>query len=152
MCSACELGSSNGNCDPAFLSQDGSGAPFGCDSLPLPAQVTACKALLTCINTNPCSTNSTGTAAGDNPVEGCYCGPAPETTGNCLAGTGITGVCLTQYHNAAVADGAVVAGSAEGTFSSYIAAAAFDPTSAVGMADNIKTCAIDAPCSVCNGL
>ena len=159
-CGSCELASSDGNCDPGFLSQDGSGVPFGCDSLPTSGQVTACKALLTCINTNNCSTNGNGTAAGDNAVEGCYCGPSPETSSACNGGTGIVGLCKTQFHNAAVADGAagdpraagLTTASAEGAFASFISVASFDPTTAVGMADNIKDCAVHSACTVCNSL
>jgi hypothetical protein len=152
-CGACELASSDGNCDPGFLSQDGSGVPFGCDSLPTVGQVSACKALLTCINTNNCSTNSTGTAAGDNASEGCYCGPAPETSSACIGGAGVVGKCIALYHAAAMADSAALtATSTEGAFASFIATAAFDPTTAVGMADNIKDCAFHALCTVCNGL
>jgi len=161
LCGACELGSSNGNCDPGFLSQDGSGTPFGCDSLPT-AQVQACKDLFHCIVTGNgsgtnCSTNGTGTAPGDNPSEGCYCGPAPETASNCITGAGITGVCAAAFHAAAIADtsSGLTAASTEGAFAGYIAAKSFDPSTAVGMADNIATCAIDAPCAgptQCGGL
>ncbi len=155
-CATCENGSSNQNCAMYYTSVDGSGSPFGCDSLPA-AQVAACKALAHCIVTNNCSTNSTGTAAGDNAVEGCYCGPSPETSGACLGGTGITGLCAAQYHAAAAADpnSGLTAASTEANYALYIATAAFDPTTAVGMADNVMQCAIDAPClgaSQCGGL
>ena len=150
-CQACELSSSNGDCDPGFLSQDGSGHPFGCSSLPLVAQVAACQELLTCIASHGCSSNSLGTAPGDNPAEGCYCGPAPETTSSCLTGSGVVGACVAQYHAAAIADNVpgLTASSSEGTFAGYIGVAAYDPTSALGMADNVVACAVDAPCSVC---
>ena len=158
-CGVCELASSDGNCDPAFLSQDGSGVPFGCDSLPTAGQITACKNLLTCINANNCATNGTGTTAGDNAAEGCYCGPAPETAANCNGGTGVVGKCISQFHAAALADGAVdpraaslTATSTEGAFASFIGVASFDPTTAVGMADNIKDCAIHSACTACNSL
>lgn len=154
-CQECELNSYSDQCDPSFLTaqQDSSGDPiagtFGCSTLASPAAQAACSALLACIITKNCSTNSTGSAPGDNPVEGCYCGPAPETSLNCVGGTGVTGPCITQYHNAAIADGKVAAGASEGKFAAYIATAAFVETSAVGLADNIVDCAIDAPCSEC---
>jgi hypothetical protein len=156
LCGACELGSSNPNCDPGFLSQDGSGTPFACDSLPT-AMIQPCKDLYHCIASNNCSTNSTGTGAGDNPVEGCYCGPSPETSANCLSGVGITGACQALYHAAALADPAsgLTTASAEGLFASYIGNKSFDPSTAVGMANNVATCAVDAPCSgatQCGGL
>jgi hypothetical protein len=152
-CGACELGSSNVNCAAYYISVDGSGSPFGCDGLAGgAAEIQACKDLSHCILAQNCSTNSTGSAAGDNAVEGCYCGPAPETSASCLSGTGIAGLCAAAYHTAAIADPAsgLTASSTEAAFAMYIATAAFDPTTAVGMADNLMQCAIDAPCKAAN--
>jgi hypothetical protein len=155
-CQECELGSDSNQCLPSYLTAqlDSSGDPiagtFGCSTLASPAAQAACNALVACIVTKNCSTNGTGTAPGDNPVEGCYCGPAPETSTNCLTGTGVTGPCITEYHNAAIAEGKVAAGQPEGVFAAYISQAAFSPTvSAISLADSIVDCAIDSPCAEC---
>jgi hypothetical protein len=155
-CQECELNSSSDQCLPSYLTAqlDASGNPvegtFGCSTLASPAAQAACNALVACIIIKNCSTNGTGTAPGDNPVEGCYCGPAPETSANCLGGTGVTGPCITEYHNAAIAEGKVAAGQPEGAFAAYIGQAAFSPTvSAISLADSIVDCAIDSPCAEC---
>ena len=158
-CRRCELASRNSNCAPAFLTakRDASGNPvddtFGCGTLASPVAQAACSALLSCINKNRCSINPvTKTAPGDNPVLGCYCGMKTTST-DCLSGTGVNGPCLAQYHAAATAiAGGPAAGAGESAFAALISPRAFDATTALGLADNIATCAADAPCPACNGL
>jgi hypothetical protein len=158
-CRACELNSKNRNCSPAYLTaqRDKSGEPapdtFGCGTLATAAAREACSALLACINKNRCAINPvTKASPGDNAVQGCYCG-AKTSAQECLAGTGISGPCAAQYHAAVTASaGGPPAEAKESLFSSFIGPRAFDATTPFGLADNIVTCAFDAPCPACDGL
>lgn len=158
-CRRCELASRNANCAAGFLTakRDASGNPvddtFGCGTLVSLVAQAACNALLSCINKNRCSINPvTKAAPGDNPVLGCYCGMKTAST-DCLTGRGINGPCLSQYHAAATATaGGPAAAAGVPAFAAFISPRAFDATTAFGLADNIATCAADAPCPACNGL
>jgi hypothetical protein len=158
-CQACELKSRNRNCNPSYLTarRDKSGEPvpgsFGCGTLASPAAQAACSALVTCINRNRCPIDPrTKASPGDNAVQGCYCGAKTDTK-ECMGGTGVAGPCVAEYHAAASAtDGGPKREAKEADFATFIAPRAFDATSAFGLADNIVTCAVDAPCPACGAL
>lgn len=149
-CRACELSSERGRCDPELLTATfgasaGSDAQsWGCATLPS-AAAGACAALLHCLNTTDC-------AGGGAPVMGCYCG-AGTTAVACLAGQGISGACAAQYQAAAVATpGGPSPGATIGELSQFIATWASNPKGPIGLADNIKHCAIEASCGGCGAL
>src|SRR4029079_11815941 len=101
--------------------------------------------LLHCLNVNDCEKR------GLNPVMGCYCG-APAA-GPCLGGQGSNGVCIPQYQAAAAASpGGPSASASAAELSKFIAIAAADPTTPIGLADNIRKCAVDTPCDLCSAL
>jgi hypothetical protein len=153
-CQSCELSSSQGVCasenitatsntDPQTGDQTGVG--WGCGTLADPKARAACLALLHCLNVNGCG------HPGENPVAGCYCGAAPAEA--CIGGQGITGACITEYQAAAVASaGGPVSGAGGGQLSQFIATASGDPTTPVGLANNIKHCAMETNCDACQTL
>ena len=59
---------------------------------------------------------------------------------------------FTRTTAAAVADRVNAAGDSDARFGLAIAQAAFDPTLAVGLADTLTQCALEAPCPICTGL
>jgi hypothetical protein len=153
-CQSCELSSSQGICasenitatsntDPQTGDQTGVG--WGCGTLADPKARSACLALLHCLNVNGCG------HPGENPVTGCYCGAAPAE--NCMGGQGITGACITEYQAAASASpGGPASGAGGGQLSQFIATASGDPTTPVGLANNIKHCATETSCDACQTL
>jgi len=152
-CKTCALGSHHRSCAPEFITaaRDEADKPvegtFGCGTLSGAAAQT-CEALLACIKKHHCSTNGAGTAPGNNPAAGCYCGKVDPTT--CLSGAGVNGPCLAEYHAAAVASvGGPSASADDAKFAGFIAPNAFEAKTAFGLADNIVACAIDARCAMC---
>ena len=153
-CQSCELSSSQGICasenitatsntDPRTGDQTGVG--WGCGTLADPKARSACLALLHCLNVNGCG------HPGENPVTGCYCGAAPAE--DCLGGQGITGACVAEYQAAAVASpGGPAPGAGGGPLSQFVATASGDPTTPVGLANNIKHCATETSCDACQTL
>jgi hypothetical protein len=153
-CQSCELSSPQGICespnitatsslDPKTGEQTGIG--WGCGTLPDATAQAACGALLHCLNATDCGHQ------GENPVTGCYCGAAaPEA---CIGGVGITGRCIAEYQAAAaVSQGGPPTGAAVGQISQFIATAAGDPTTPIGLANNIKHCAAETHCDACGAL
>lgn len=153
-CQACQLASAVPLCDPPNLTATSSQDPrtgeqtgigWGCGTLQSPGARAACTALLHCLNVQDCE------KGGRNPVMGCYCGSASATS--CFAGQGIDGPCVAEYNAAAAASvGGPAAGATVSQLSRFIATAAADPTTAIGLADNVRKCAIDTPCEVCEAL
>lgn len=153
-CQSCELSSSQGVCasenitatsntDPKTGDQTGVG--WGCATLGDSKAQSACLALLHCLNVKDCG------HPGESPITGCYCGAAPAEA--CMGGQGITGACIAEYQAAAIASpGGPALGAASGQLSRFIATAAGDPTTPVGLADNIKHCAAETNCEVCQAL
>ena len=153
-CQSCELSSSQGICasenitatsntDPKTGDQTGVG--WGCGTLAEPKARSACLALLHCLNVNACA------HPGENPVTGCYCGAAPAES--CMGGQGITGACIAEYQAAAIASpGGPAPGAGSGQLSQFIATATGDPTTAVGLANNIEHCARETNCGACQAL
>jgi hypothetical protein len=88
---------------------------------------TECNALRTCILTKHCS-------SGDDPTP-CYCGALDATT--CVAqGAPTTAPCYAEYQ-------AALAGGPAGTVFDLFT----DPTSPIGVANNLLTCDVDATCA-----
>jgi len=152
-CQRCQLANSTGSCDPPFLTAisntnaatgEQTGIGWGCATLPTDAAQNTCVALLHCLNTHDC-------AHGANPVIGCYCGTAAPAA--CIGGSGIDGVCIDEYQAAATASpGGPSDTAAAAQLSRFIATVASDPSTGVGLADNIKQCAISARCGACEQL
>jgi hypothetical protein len=153
-CQSCELSSSQGVCasenitatsntDPQTGDQTGVG--WGCGTFAEPKARSACLALLHCLNINECG------HPGENPVTGCYCGTAPAE--DCMGGQGITGACVAEYQAAAIASpGGPASGAGSGQLSQFIATASGDPTTPVGLANNIRHCATETNCDACQTL
>lgn len=153
-CQSCELSSSQGICasenitatsntDPKTGDQTGVG--WGCGTLAEPKARSACLALLHCLNVNACA------HPGENAVTGCYCGAAPAES--CMGGQGITGACIAEYQAAAIASpGGPAPGAGSAQLSQFIATATGDPTTAVGLANNVEHCARETNCGACQAL
>ena len=153
-CQSCQLASQQPICNSPNITAtsatdpndgDQTGIGWGCSTLPDAKAQAACLALLRCLNANGCG------RPGENPVSGCYCGGAsPES---CIGGVGITGACVAEYHAAAAASaGAPATGANAAALAQFIATAASDPTTAVGLADNVKHCAMETHCDACDML
>ena len=153
-CQSCELSSSQGICASENLTAtsntdaktgDQTGVGWGCGTLTEPKARSACLALLHCLNVNACA------HPGESPVTGCYCGAAPAES--CMGGQGITGACIAEYQAAAiVSPGGPAPGAGTGQLSQFIATALGDPTTPVGLADNIEHCARETSCGACQAL
>ena len=88
---------------------------------------TTCNALVACIRSKHCS-------AGNDPTP-CYCGALTPTA--CFNnGAPANAPCLAEYNAAQAAD---PAGTVFGLFT--------DPTSPVGVANNLVTCDVDSACA-----
>jgi hypothetical protein len=157
-CQSCELASTAPNCARELLTatttpDPATGDPvaegWGPDTLPNAVQRDAAVVLLRCLNVHDCATNSTNTAAGSNPVLGCFGGRGTDPVA--IIGGTFNGPCADVYKAAAVAQGLNTPGDTDAQFGLAIAQAAFDPTGPVGLADTIKQCALDAPCPICDG-
>ena len=152
-CQACQQANATGKCDPPFLTATSDTNPstgeqkaigWGCATLPTPAAQNACVALVRCLNAHDCT-------HANNPVMVCYCGTANPAA--CIGGSGVDGACVAEYRAAAAASPGGPALTASGPqASAFIATASSDPTTAVGLADNIKQCAASAGCSACDQL
>jgi hypothetical protein len=119
------------DCGPLITQVPGGAACFGCDgfSTGTNAQV-HCAALLTCIRSQNCM-------AGDDPTP-CLCGAL--SPGNCVSmGAPSTAACAAQY--AAAAADFPAAGTVFSQFS--------QPSTSVGIADNVAACRVDSQCTVC---
>jgi|GEM_PF-5327223 len=158
-CQTCELASQSNNCSPLLLTAtftldaqtgDQIAVGWGIDTLPSQSQRDAALDLFRCISDHACATNSTNTGVGGNPALGCLGGVGTDPTA-IVAGT-FKGPCIVQYKAAAVADRLNAAGDSDAHFGLAIAQAAFDPTLAVGLADTLAQCALEAPCPLCSGL
>lgn len=153
-CQSCQLSSAQPLCDPPNLTatsnmhpQTGeqTGIGWGCGTLATEPARKACLALFQCLSATDCE------QGGQNPVMGCYCGTASAVP--CLAGDGVNGPCLSLYHAAAAASPEGPPEGATGPqLSRFIAIAASDPTTPIGLADNLRKCAIDSHCQVCDEL
>lgn len=153
-CRACEMSSAQGICDSPNITATSSTDPqtgeqtgigWGCGTLPDAKAQAACLALLRCLNAKSCG------RPGENPVLGCYCGDAPAEA--CMGGQGISGACIAEYQAAATSSpGGPAAGAAVGQLSRFVATAAGDPTTPVGLANNIKHCAMETHCEACEAL
>jgi hypothetical protein len=153
-CQSCELSSGQGICDSPNVTATSStdprtgeqtGVGWGCGTLADAKARSACLALLHCLNVNGCG------HPGENPVTGCYCGAAPAE--DCMAGQGIDGACIAEYQAAAVASpGGPATGAGSGQISQFIATESGDPTTPVGLANNIKHCATETHCDACQTL
>ncbi len=144
-CQTCELSAEKGKCDREFLTaqlQDDK-PTWGCGTLMTPREQATCVALLRCLNQVEC-------ADGENPFKGCYCGSA--SLAQCLVGEGVAGPCVPQYEAAATAAGGPPAGSSTAQFARFLSEAGTNPRTPVGLADNIKECAIQAHCASCDSL
>jgi len=153
-CQSCELSSAQGICDSPNITATSSvnpqsgeqtGIGWGCGTLRDPKAQAACQALLHCLNVNDCS------HPGQNPVTGCYCGGAAAD--QCIGGQGINGACVPEYQSAAlVSAGGPPVGAPGGQLSQFIATASSDPTTPIGLANNIKHCATETHCDACGTL
>jgi hypothetical protein len=153
-CQSCELSSVQGICDSPNITATSStdprtgeqtGVGWGCATLADPKARSACFALLHCLNVNGCG------HPGENPVTGCYCGAASAE--DCIGGQGINGACIAEYQAAAVASaGGPTAAAGSGQISQFIATESGDPTTPVGLANNIKHCAMETHCDACQTL
>jgi hypothetical protein len=143
-CQACELAAEQGKCDPGFLSGRSDDPPsWGCGTLATPVERTACAALLHCLNVADC-------AQGGNPFLGCFCGSAGIQ--GCVAGSGVSGDCVSQYEAAAASAGGPPLGSPVAVLARYLITMGTNPRNPVGLADNIKECANQAHCDSCDDL
>ncbi|MES1209380.1 MAG: hypothetical protein ABUS79_25870 [Pseudomonadota bacterium] len=150
-CQSCQLASTVGSCDRPLLTAtsntnaatgEQTGIGWGCGTLPSESAQRACTELIRCLGAHGC-------ARGNNPVIGCFCGTAAAAA--CIGGNGVDGVCIPEYRAAATASaGGPPATASVAQFARFIATAASDPTTAVGLADNIKQCAIAAGCGACD--
>jgi hypothetical protein len=158
-CQACELGADPSvvpSCDPAFLSalKDQTGAPvgWGIDTLGTDAERATGAALLHCLDVNDCAANAANTGAGDNAALGCFCGAGIASVA-CIGSGTVHGACLVEYEAAATATpGGPAACASLAAFSSFVATATSGSTGPIALVGNIKRCAIDARCTVCDGL
>jgi hypothetical protein len=123
-CPACEMTSSA--CDPTALTPPGGTGSFGCDGF-TGAVRSSCMALLDCIRSNHCAS-----ASDPSP---CFCGAGVDPTACATGAATPNGVCLPQYY-AALADGP--AGTVFTLF--------YDPSSPIGIADNLFSCDVNASC------
>ncbi len=143
-CQACEFAKEQGKCDPDFLSARSESPPsWGCDTLLTPRERVACAALLHCLNVADCAREG-------SPFLRCFCGASPLQA--CLAGQGVTGDCMAQYADAAETSGGPAKGAPVADLARYLAQMGTNPRNPVGLADNIKECAVLAHCEVCNDL
>jgi hypothetical protein len=149
-CQACQLASDEGRCDPELLAATWNTDPnhdhprWGCDTLAPGPQKAACAALLHCLTTTRC-------AQGDSPVAKCYCGAASAVP--CFAGDGIDGPCISYYRAAAVAStGGPGPTASDAELSRFVTTYASNPTTPIGLADNLNECALAAHCNVCDAL
>ena len=158
-CEACQLAADPSvvpSCDPAFLSanKDQTGAPvgWGIDTLPTGAERAAGAVLLHCLDVNDCATNAANTGPGDNAALGCFCGAGVAAV-DCIGGLGVHGPCLREYEAAATASpGGPAACASLAAFSAFVSTATSGDAGPIALAGNIKRCAIDARCTVCDDL
>jgi hypothetical protein len=153
-CQNCELSSGQGICSSANITAtsntdpqtgDQTGIGWGCGTLVDSKAKSACLALLHCLNVNDCG------RPGENPVAGCYCGVAVPQ--ECIGGQGINGACVAEYQAAALASPAgPSSGAGSGRISEFVATASSDPTTPIGLANNIKHCAMETHCDACQTL
>jgi hypothetical protein len=157
-CEACERASRNDYCPATLLTATYTTDPetgdqvavgWGLTTLPTQPERDAGAALLHCLNVNACSTDSKNVCAGNNPVLGCFCGAGVDPV-DCIGGAGVHGVCLAEFAAAAaVTPGGPAAGSTLSVLAGFVTTKGFEPTNAVGLAVNIKRCAIATPCPLC---
>ena len=150
-CQSCELSSPQGVCASENISAtsntdpqtgDQTGVGWGCNTFADPKARAACLALLHCLNAKGCG------RPGESPINGCYCGAAPAE--ECIGGQGIDGGCIAEYQAAALASpGGPRSGAGSGQISQFITTSSGDPTTPVGLADNIKHCAMETHCDAC---
>jgi hypothetical protein len=158
-CQACELGADPSvvpSCDPAFLSamKDQTGTPvgWGVETLATAAERATGAALLRCLDVNDCAANAANTGAGDNAALGCFCG-AGVAPFACIGSGTVHGACVVEYEAAATATpGGPAACASLATFSSFVVTATSGSTGPIALVGNIKRCAVDARCTVCDGL
>jgi hypothetical protein len=150
-CQACQLASPKMACEPVRLtatlnvdSETGNETAigWGIETLPSQQQRDAANALYRCVMANGC-------ARGTNAVMGCYCGSAAAVP--CHAGERIDGKCIPEYQAVAVSM-QTASGTSASELSHLIAVSASDPTTPVGLVDNLVQCALDAPCDACRGM
>jgi hypothetical protein len=147
-CQTCERASEQGRCDPELLTATWNTDPngrdqpsWGCDTLATAPQKSACAALLHCLASTHC-------AQGDSPVAGCFCGSVSAVP--CFSGAGIDGPCLPSYRAAAVASvGGPGVTATDAELSRFVATVASNPTTPVGLADNVNECSLAAHCDAC---
>ena len=150
-CQTCELASDQGRCDPELLTATWNTDPngreqpsWGCDTLATAPQKSACAALSHCLASTRC-------AQGDSPVAGCFCGSVSAVP--CFSGAGIDGPCLPSYRAAAVASvGGPGVTATDAELSRFVATVASNPTTPVGLADNLNECSLAAHCDACGAL
>ncbi len=143
-CQACEFAREQGKCDPDFLSARSDSPPsWGCGTLATPRERASCAALLHCMNVADCAREG-------SPFLRCFCGASPLQA--CVAGQGVTGDCIAQYADAAESAGGPAKGAPMAELARYLALVGTNPRNPVGLADNIKECAVLAHCEACNGL
>ena len=150
-CQTCELASDQGRCDPELLTATWNTDPhgrdhpsWGCDTLATAPQKAACVALLRCLASTHC-------AQGDSPVAGCFCGSVSAVP--CFSGAGIDGPCLPFYRTAAsTSTGGPAVTATDAELSRFVATVASNPTTPVGLADNLNECALAAHCDACGAL
>jgi hypothetical protein len=124
-CTVCEMTSPA--CDPTLVTPPGATSGFGCDGFTGALQ-NSCAVLLDCVRTNHC-------ASGDDPTP-CYCGVGVDPVACATGAATPSGVCLNQYN-------AALAGGPSGTIATLFT----DPSSPIGVADNLVSCDVDTPCA-----
>jgi cysteine-rich repeat protein len=119
------------DCGPLITSVPGGRPCFGCDGFPAGSNAQVhCAALLTCIRGQGCM-------AGDDPTP-CLCGAL--SAGQCVSmGAPSTAACAAQY--AAAAADFPATGTVFQQFS--------QPSTSVGIANNVAACRVDSACTVC---
>jgi len=125
-CDMCEQ-ADTASCPTSLEMVPGSSCAWGCNGFPSgSAPRTHCQALLSCLTTMGCMFQSDPTP--------CLCGALAPAI--CAAmGAPLTAACATQY--------AAAAADAPGTVFTQFS----DPTSPVGIADNIAQCDVDSACA-----
>ena len=127
-CLTCESSSANSKCKAGLI--DGPNGMVGCNGFTDATQKAACVALLSCQRTNHC-------ANGNDPTP-CLCGALDASV--CISATTFPGLCAAQYAAAFTSNGPHAAGDT--IFTEFL-----DPSTPVGIADNIDKCDVSGACT-----
>ena len=127
-CLSCEASSTNSKCRAGLI--DGPNGMLGCNGFTDAAQKAACVDLLNCERVNNC-------ANGNDPTP-CLCGALDPSV--CITQTSFPGACAAKYIAAYGTSGPHPAGDT--IFTEFA-----DPSTPIGIADNLDKCDISGGCS-----